>query len=149
MAARRLLGSHGMIDRMAAVGRLLSTLVLLSGCAVALEPLQASERTDTSSANPSASAGAGSAGSEAGANGGGAGASGAQAGASGGGGAEADAANDSSPNAPPDGGLCPTTTDYILKYFDALKDGGVLAPCTPSSCAPDECCWKYKSCIGL
>jgi hypothetical protein len=120
------------------MGRLASVfaiLVQLSGCAVGLEPLAARERTDPGSgsdASTDSQPGSGWAGA---------------AGSDGAASAAPDPDTGAGSKDPPDAGLCPITTDYALKYFEAQKDGA-LAPCTESSCAPDECCWKYKGCVA-
>jgi hypothetical protein len=131
-------------------------LALLSGCAVSLEPMEARERIDpgSSSGSDARTEPEGQAGSEA------AGAAGAAAGiggssSSGGSGGAAGAAG-----APPEtaaagaanssgAGLCPLTTEYALKYFEARNADTELAPCTESSCAAGECCWRNKACVAL
>ena len=138
-----------------------AVLFALSGCAVPAE-MDHSSAADPPVETPDAKTGAaqdagawGSPNASAGSAGaaGAAGAAGvAGAGGDGGDGGDGDPSLDagSDAGANDDGGngaLCPTTTEYALKYFDALKAGAQQTPCSASSCAAGQCCYKQKLCV--
>jgi hypothetical protein len=134
-------------------------LLASSGCAVAAE-MDPSSATDTAVETPDANTGApneagawgapsasgGSGGSPGPADSGSAGGSGA--GAGGDGATPVEAGVDGASNGGAGNGeLCPTTTEYALKFFDALKAGAQQVPCNENSCTANQCCYKTKLCI--